>query len=585
MLRLLQEWISLYQKSYDYSREGVEVKNSSTYDARADILGDTSTTNTVDLSDDPGILSSITPPPYLSVMCEMIELFLKIYLRSTSDKDATPVSSSSSSFSSLRGVKRSRSDSTADVDPSCIGESTSSINTCSQAEDETIMPAEGMPNKKRKSTEKNFASVPFLKHSNREFNDDGNTANVDKKGRIMYHFRCSAPSIRSFLFPFAKSILDMDCCSPLTTQSPSGKMLSLAALGKREQVLWIADILSNIGFLLMRKRICMILPSTCSAGEVTTSGHLPFPCPRHNNEESNSELNDDDNDDVERYSAGAEGLELSQQIYALAAMWPPHSPDDSLSNDMKESTEIFEGTLLNECKALLSAIAVRIDINCIQTSKSIPSTTSCCFSENSNSTSGVDFSFAKSDLPPEKRSAPNISRNNVSSNVLLLKRNLHTVETMMESLFKQGLTQDHPFHKLFVMLSLTARLMLGEEWEVPQRGNITPTHCDVSPASSAHEGMDNNEPTAAESVSAAEIFLCKHMSSMLALSPFDLLKCADLALCEEASGRSNVVARKLLRLSVQLLMRSSSPSYPVLGNIYKKLVDLSPDKKDVSNDV
>jgi hypothetical protein len=176
------------------------------------------------------------------------------------------------------------------------------------------------------------------------------------------------------------------------------------------------------------------------------------------------------------------------------------------------------------------------------------------------------------------------------------------------------LTEDHPFHKLYVMLSLCARLMLGTDgWGGYEgrgsdgKGDDGLTLTGIMPlskypcfdgegeegrararaeagAGAAEEegrGAGQSQGQSQSQSSPAECFLSTHSSSLLALSPLDLLKCADLALCPEARGRSEVVARGVLRLAVQLLMRKSLPSYVLLGNLYRRLVELSPDKTDV----
>jgi hypothetical protein len=241
------------------------------------------------------------------------------------------------------------------------------------------------------------------------------------------------------------------------------------------------------------------------------------------------------------------------------------------------------GVLSSQCRAVLSAIAVRLDIHSLLASDNPPAAVNA-LSVVSDPTAILPDTASVATAGPPARSVS--SRNDVSKitvaiNITLLRRNFDTVDGLLPSLFEHGLTEDHPFHKLYVMLALAARLMMGAD------GGWESSNASASFSESTGEGKERKEIAAggewqSSTSSPAEFFLATHSSSLLALTPLDLLKCADLALCPAAEGGSEAVARGVLRLAVQLLVREPRPSYALLGNLYRRLVELSPDKKDVS---
>jgi hypothetical protein len=619
--RLQQAWLYLYHQHQHKS--GVDEINAIDSDSTADRLHHSST-----------VIPSVSQS-YLSVLCEMTTLFLKTYLRCTAVVKPA-VDDSSSQTSRIRSVKRGREakdalDSGSDFDSCCdLDEEERSKKKDKKdhgsGKDSAInieFDDDMTTNHKLKSI---FACVPVLypagsggsgfhgmecgdEDQDQDGSADEKTVSVQEQSTgdsgLLYHFRCSALSIQKHLLPFASHILAMSArCT-----SSAEKGTELAALGGREEVLWLAEVLWNVGVLLMKQQLCLIQPpsspSSISSSSTHSSwsnqAHLPAPLPfevssfRAVRPSSSSVASD-----LSRFITGAEALELSQQLYHLAFECPVRHRDLTQNDDIAQKECEFDvdimkrtvqtsatdtGELLSkECKAVLSAIAVRLDISCLL--------------DTSTNTPILDSAVHT----PSQMHGDNMSGISSITNVRLMQRNFLTIEKMLPALFERGLTEDHPLHKLYVMLSLAARLILGaHQWQNANIGTSAETSssspsfpmedkcdgqdnggpmqvCDVENAISSEDHVANE----VSQVSPAESFLASHTSSLLALTPLDLLKCADTALSPEALGRSESVARGLLQLAMQLLVREPHPPYDLLGNLYRRLVELSPNKHNVS---
>ena len=530
---------------------------------------------------------------YLAVFCEMWELFLKVFLRCNPD-EKNEKSGTQDNVSSTRGMKRSRK---VEVEPSIA----SARDTCSQempSEDETTSPPNDDCGKKKQRTDPSsiFAYVPMsavheesiTHHSQRESveimmeDDTGDKMNdvntsVENSSET-YFFRCSVFTLQHHLLSFAKHIATL-----ATSVDGQDKFIKLL---KRKDVIWAADMLWNVGVLLMKKHVCSLMPlsvqeqhirhssSTSAIIQKTTAAQTPIPLTWDS--ASSLSYKEDLEDDMYRYQVAAESLELSQQMHHISTLLQEDNNEEAEGGSIEKIDSNSEG-LFCECKALLSAIAVRLDI--VGISKGVDRTPV--------HTSTVDDSNVEENTSAE----PDIQVNSVNNNddgetnISLLRDNFHNVETKINALLDIGMTEDNPFHKLYVMLSLTSRLILGRDSEgCPEVSSSSRFNLKDSNASIDQQKKDKydvpcelTEPF----ILPAERYLKDHSTCMLALSPLDLLKCADLALCHEAAGRSEEVARGVLRLAVQRLMRNTSPSYALLGNVYRRLIELSPDKTDV----
>lgn len=601
ILRLQQAWLSLYDHHF--------LRNN-------DDSGNCATESLCSKESDK--FASQTPPtcgpcgvPFLSVLCEMAELFLKTYLRCTTrnyhsvdicsgikpdtngegDKEAALFAGMKRKRESWLGLDTDammEAETDADVDANVSGLSCDESRGMAREMDcqdiENTTPAGGKSLSETSAMKSAFSCVPVLLPRGEDKYGEGGEhrgcAIVDDEVEmgddcgLLYHFRCSASSLQRHLFPYAKHLLALTAhispslsLEPSTFCSSTVSQIDLGALGVQEEVLWVANMLWNVGVLLMKNHLCILADPSSFSGPPATQvrnllrdpGQLPLPL----SPSLTSILlgGDDSSKDLTRYEAGAEALELCQQVYSVAAQWPTTEESTEIEREKKDKM------LSYQCSAALNAAAIRIDINCLLELEhdSAPSTG---IPSPVLSGEAPDDSSATLDLPASSGGSAEkaTSSNEAKTNVAILMRNFLTVETLLHTLFEHGLAKDHPFNKLYVMLSLSARLILGSnDWDF---------HDDKSDTEGGHCSRRMS--------SAAEEFLASHSSSLMALTPLDLIKCADLALRPEARGRSEKVARDVLRLAVQLQVRESQPSYALLGNLYRRLVELSPDKDDVS---
>lgn len=82
--------------------------------------------------------------------------------------------------------------------------------------------------------------------------------------------------------------------------------------------------------------------------------------------------------------------------------------------------------------------------------------------------------------------------------------------------------------------------------------------------------------TAAADVDA---YVEQHQEQFISLTAPELLRCADIAMNE--GSRCVSVSRSMLQHGIQVLMRSSTPDYPLIGNLYRRLIYLSPSRVQV----
>ena len=578
MIRLQQTWLTFYQRHLCYVFQDAETVKDNT-------------------SSSP--LMSLPSQSYMTVLCEMAELFLNLYVQRTTKEgvnfcDSTseekqPDKTNTDIFSGVAALFAARE--------SMMSESV-------KAGDDTVFKASGS----------------------------------DVGSNVQYHFRCTAYSLQHTFLPFIKYVLtaaDLFTSASCSLSKSKTKTApsSMVALGSREEVLWVADVLWNMSVLLMKKHLCSLplallaksssslspldpstlhgsnfhalsaavsipqvpLPiSSCSSiGGLNSNapkGGLMNSNKPKGGSNSNEPIKEKQHEyhDINRYEAGAEALELCQQLYCLAAKWPqqPHREMMDFDDDEQDHTEL-EGLLSSQCRATLSAIAVRLDINSLVISNSASAVPSCYsppIELSPGMTAATSPIFASSVNPSScgDRDDGKKIRLSVTDNISHLKNDFKTIEGLLPTLFKNGLTEDHPFHKLYVMLSLSARLMLDADgW-----GSEHDLHDNADAEGEVTKDDAGLDQRGHDSVSPAERFVSSHTSSLMALTPLDLIKCADLALCPEAVGGSEVVARGVLRLAVQLLVREtqlSRSSNILLGNLYRRLIELSPDKSDVRN--
>ena len=520
------------------------------------------------LDSDSDCVSLSSTESCLSVLCEMTELFLKTYLVCTplssslfastdvevgnvEDYDiSTTAPNSFSSKSDLdTGVKRNVED----------------IGDRLQKKRKRVKFAGGSSAEIIPEQKSVFEFISVIKLSGPkafpagvssavESNEEEKTPNTDENNvDLMYFFRCSPRFFQYHLLAFIHRFISTNGLG--INSFACKKESNHGIVGTREEMLWLADVLWNVGTLFMKKDVCKI-PSVNQSPLIDMDSAVekiihrdfpvvpePFVAPFVKEYCNETEEAEKVEEDLSRCKACAEILELSEQCYHVASEWQLRSKTSRFEHCEKEdsflqnSVEIIQ---CNQCRALLSAIAVRLDIYC-QYNYTHKLETSA-FSGNENSCFGINDDEGESH----------------AQNAEQLLKGLNAVKALLSSLFEQGLTKDHPIHKLYTMLSLSARLIISSiHWNLPA-DNLEPDHSD------------------------AECFLSANSKSFLALTPLDLLKCVDVALGPHALGGGVVVARRLLHLAVQLLMRESLPSYVLLGNVYRRLVELSPDKDDVS---
>jgi hypothetical protein len=76
-----------------------------------------------------------------------------------------------------------------------------------------------------------------------------------------------------------------------------------------------------------------------------------------------------------------------------------------------------------------------------------------------------------------------------------------------------------------------------------------------------------------------ETFVEVNQGDFLTFQPQDLEKCADIAQNERFGNLT--ICRKMLQFGIQVSSRETTPNYPLLGSLYKRLIQISPNRPQV----
>jgi hypothetical protein len=279
------------------------------------------------------------------------------------------------------------------------------------------------------------------------------------------------------------------------------------------------------GVLLMNKDKCTI--KTCASppvdshvGDATSTGI------------SDEQLEEADSGMVyQRCMCGAQFLQMAQQLYHAASRY-----------NLKQHTHLgipaSSDSLQNQVVSLLMALSLRLDAD---------SALRGMQRQQASASEGSSYRHPTTQHPargkthgPYTNYFPADLEESLSANI----NELQSVEECIERLLRElmGLGVDATkLQQVFLVLSLA-------------------TQCRTSTPD-------------------VDSFVEQRQQQFISLSAPELLRCADIAMNE--GSRCVSVSRSMLQLGIQVLMRSSHPDYALIGNLYRRLIYLSPSRMQV----
>lgn len=238
----------------------------------------------------------------------------------------------------------------------------------------------------------------------------------------------------------------------------------------------------------------------------------------------------------QRCLCGAQFLQMAQELYHTASHF-------NLKRQIHLSIPAASNSIQNQVVSLLMALSLRLDADSALRDMQ--------HQQQSIASEGSSLGYVPTQHParhkaygPSPTSLSTGLEGYVSANISELRGMEERIEGLLRELMGLGVDASK-LQQVFLVLSLA-------------------TQCRTSAPD-------------------VDTFVEKRQQQFISLSAPELLRCADIAMNE--GSRCVSVSRSMLQLGIQVLMRSSHPDYSLIGNLYRRLIYLSPSRMQVGGSV
>lgn len=363
-----------------------------------------------------------------------------------------------------------------------------------------------------------------------------------------FHLKCSTSVLREEMFKTMRSVgkvLDV-----VTQES-----IPLSILGSSEELVWIADLSWNVANVLCRGDILSSLRTTASTADTSfTPSNRAIDESQYGGDVANSTF--------DRFILAADFFELSQKLYNYAHVMENAEGSMSLNDYVS-----------NQYKSLLIASACRIDAdtylkNQHQISLMKGSTSSTSDKENTANGGVAGHDQFPSTSTDATRLAPQ-SIENVNAAWL----DVVIADRMLSN--EVGFGNENTLHmrKISILLQFTILCRTSR-----QRGFRYSIDNSTKQPPSTHPDIVSIDTNTAVKEPILEAFVREKERDFMILNALELRRCAEIAYNE--AGGTVEVSRRMLELSWQMCNREACPDYTLMGDLFYRLIELSPSRKD-----